>query len=64
MDVTLPYLLDVVIIVEDMLGKVPKLRYVDHDVCDATKFPYLAKDTYLINTGEVGPHYKPILELA
>jgi hypothetical protein len=64
MEVTLPYLLDVVIIVEDMLGKVPKLRYVDHDVRDATKFPYLAKDTYLINTGEVGPLYKPILELA
>jgi hypothetical protein len=31
-DITLPYILDVVVIVEDMLKKVPKLRYSDHDV--------------------------------
>jgi hypothetical protein len=43
MDITLPYLLDAVITVDDMLGKVPKLRYVDHDVCDAAKFPELAR---------------------
>jgi hypothetical protein len=33
--ITLPYLPDAVVTVEDMLGKVPKLRYSDHDVCDA-----------------------------
>jgi hypothetical protein len=59
MDVTLPYLPDAVIIVDDMLGKVPKLRYTDHDVRDVAKFPDLAEDTYLINTGEVGPLENP-----
>jgi hypothetical protein len=39
MEVTLPYLSDAVIFVEDMLGKVPKLRYTDYDVRDAAKFP-------------------------
>jgi hypothetical protein len=34
MEITLPYLPDAVIVVDDMLGKVPKLRYVDHDVRD------------------------------
>jgi hypothetical protein len=62
MEVTLPYLLDVVITIEDILGKVPRLRYVDHDVRDAAKFQDLDEDTYLINTGEVRPLDKPILE--
>jgi hypothetical protein len=41
--------------VEDMLGKVPKLRYYDHDVRDATKFPDLEEETYLEDMGEIGP---------
>jgi hypothetical protein len=47
---------------EDMLKKVPKLRYSDHDVCDAKKFPDLAEEAYLVNTGEIGPLGKPIME--
>jgi hypothetical protein len=35
------------IIDEDMLGKVPQLKYVDHDIMDATKFPKLAPHEYL-----------------
>jgi hypothetical protein len=38
MEITLPFLLDVVPTVDDMLGKVPKLRYTDHDMCDMTNF--------------------------
>jgi len=34
MDATLSYLLDAVITMDDMMGKVPKLRYADHDVRD------------------------------
>jgi hypothetical protein len=64
MDITLPYLPDAVITVDDMLGKVPKLRYADHDVRDVAKFPELAEETYLINTGEIGPLGKPIMEPA
>jgi hypothetical protein len=62
MDITLPYLPDAVVTVDDMLGKVPKLRYSDHDVRDVTKFPDLAEETYLTNTGEIGPLGKPIME--
>jgi hypothetical protein len=40
---------------EDMLGKVHKLRYLDHDVNNATKLSYLAEEAYLVNTGEIGP---------
>jgi hypothetical protein len=58
-NITLPYLPDAVVTVDDMLGKVPKLRYSDHDVCDVTKFPDLAEETYLENTGEIGPLGKP-----
>jgi hypothetical protein len=43
MDITLPYLPHAVVTVDDMLGKVPKLRYSYHDVCDAAKFPDLLK---------------------
>jgi hypothetical protein len=63
-EITLPYLPDVVVAVEDMLGKVPKLKYADHDVTDTTKFPDLAQEIYLENRGEVGPLGKPILEPA
>jgi hypothetical protein len=64
MNITLPYLLDAIVTVDDMLGKVPKLRYSDHDVCDAAKFQYLDEETYLENTVEIGPLGKPIMELA
>jgi hypothetical protein len=38
MEITLPFLPDVVPTVDDILGKVPRLRYTDHDVRDMTKF--------------------------
>jgi hypothetical protein len=46
-----------------MLGKVPKLKYADHDVTNTTKFPNLLQESYFENRGEVGPLGKPILEL-
>jgi hypothetical protein len=64
MDITLPYLPYAVVTVYDILGKVPKLRYVDHDVHDAAKFLDLTKETYLINTWEIGPLDKPIMDPA
>jgi hypothetical protein len=45
-----------------MLGKVPKLRCADYDVCDMTKFPYLAKEKYLINKEESGPLGRLVIE--
>jgi hypothetical protein len=62
MEITLPFLPDVVPTVDDMLGKVPKLRYVDHDMRDMAKFPELVEENYLINTGEIGPLGRPVLE--
>jgi hypothetical protein len=62
MDIALPYLLDEVITVDDMLGNIPKLRYSDHDVRDVTKFIDFAEESYLSNTGEIGPLDKPIME--
>jgi len=62
MDITLPYLLDVVVIMDDMLGKLPKLRYSDHDVRNVTKFPDLVEGNYLANTGEIGLLGKLIME--
>jgi hypothetical protein len=53
-----------VVIVEDMLVKLPKLRYLDHDVRDTMKFPYLAEEVYLANIGEIVPLGKPIMEPA
>jgi hypothetical protein len=53
-----------VVTVEDMLVKVPKLRYLDQDVCDTMKFPYLAEEAYLANIGEIVPLGKPIMEPA
>ena len=50
--------------VEDMLGKVPKLRYFDHDVRYAVKFPDLVEETYFEKMGEIGPLGRPILKLA
>jgi hypothetical protein len=62
MDITLPYLPDAVVTMDDMLGKVPKLRYSNHDVRDVAKFPNLVEETYLINTWEIGPLGKPIID--
>jgi hypothetical protein len=64
MDITLPYLPDTVVVVDDMMGKVPTLKYIDHDVRDASKFPYLDEDNYLINTGEIRTLDKTIMEPA
>jgi hypothetical protein len=63
MDITLPYIPDALVIVDDMLGKLPKLRYSDDDVHDAVEFLDLAEDNYLKNTGEIGPLGKPIMDL-
>jgi hypothetical protein len=41
-----------------MLGKVPKLKYVDHDVTDNSKFLNFVQEAYLENRGEVGPLLK------
>jgi hypothetical protein len=46
-EIMLPHILDVVIVVEDMLGKVEKLKYPYHDVMDTTKFPDLAWEKYV-----------------
>jgi hypothetical protein len=62
MEITLPYLPYAVITMDDMLGMVPKLRYVDHDVHDTDKFLELVEDSYLINTEEIGPLGESILE--
>jgi hypothetical protein len=45
-----------------MLGKVPKLKYIDQDVTDKTKFLELGQEIFLENMGEVGPLGKPILD--
>jgi hypothetical protein len=60
MDIIVPYLPDPVTSVDDMLRKVLKLIYADHDVHDVTMFPKLVEENYLINTGEIGPLGKPI----
>jgi hypothetical protein len=43
---------------EDMLGKISNLKFMDHDITDAHKFPELARDQYLCTrsipgTGEI-----------
>jgi hypothetical protein len=50
-EITLPHLPDVVVVVEDMLGKVPKLKYADHDITDTKKFPDFVQEVYLENRG-------------
>jgi hypothetical protein len=47
---------------EYMMGKVPKLRYADHDVRDTEKFLDLAQENYLEDMGEIGPLGIPVLE--
>jgi hypothetical protein len=64
MECNLPFLPDAIPTVNDMLGKVPKWRYEDHEMHDVNKFPKLAEEKYLINTGEIGPLGRPVLEPA
>jgi hypothetical protein len=64
MDITASYLADIVITVDDMLGKEPTLRYAHHDVRDAAKFLDLVGETYLINKEEIEPLGKSIMESA
>jgi hypothetical protein len=56
-----PHIPDLVIVVEYMLGFVPKLRYTDHDVTEVAKFPKLAQDVYMENRGSTSTRI-PILE--
>jgi len=63
-EITLPHLPDIVVTMEDMSGKVPKLKYVDHEITDTMKFQDFAQEVYMENRGEVGPLGKPILEPA
>jgi hypothetical protein len=51
-----------VVIVDDILGKVPKLRYSNHYVRDVMRFSYLSEEAYLANIGEIGVIGKPIME--
>jgi hypothetical protein len=64
MEIMLPHIPDAVVVVEDMLGKVVKLNYVDHEVTYMTKFPDLVQEIYLESKGEAGPSRKPNLEPA
>jgi hypothetical protein len=47
----MPHIPNSVIIVEDMMGCVPKLWYVDHDVTNISKFLELAHEVYMENKG-------------
>ena len=64
MEIQLPYLPNAFITIDDMLGKIPKMRCADHDVRNAAKFLELAKENYLINIGEIRPLGRLVLELA
>jgi hypothetical protein len=48
---------------DNMVGGVDSLKYSDHDVSDAIKFPDLAAQSYLESRGE-GPSGAPLLEPA
>jgi len=60
----LPFIPNIVPTIDDMTGKVPNLRYVDQDVQELAKFLELAEEIYLINTGEMGPLGRLVLEHA
>jgi len=62
MEITLLYLLDPTITVDGILGKVPELRCTEHNMRNETKFLELDEETYLTNTGEIGPLGRPVLE--
>ena len=61
-EITIPHILDFVVTKEEMLGKVPKLRYSYHDVRNTNKFPDLDEGSYLVETKEIGPLGRPIME--
>jgi hypothetical protein len=46
---------------DEMVGGVDTIRYSDHDVADAVKFPDLVPQNYLESRGE-GPSGVPLLE--
>jgi hypothetical protein len=48
---------------DEMVGGVNTMKYSDHDVADAIKFPYLAQQNYMECKGE-GPSGAPLLEPA
>jgi hypothetical protein len=48
-----PQIPESVIVVEDMLGFVPKLKYVDHDVTEVTKFMELAQNNLHGKKGKI-----------
>ena len=50
-----------VIIDEDMLGKVPQIRYEDHEMTETKKFPKLAPHHYL--EMKVDPSTKQIIHV-
>jgi hypothetical protein len=62
MKITLPFLPDELPTDDEMLGKVQKFIYVYHDVCSMKKFLELAKENYLINTREIGPLGRLVIE--
>jgi hypothetical protein len=60
-ELSVPHIPELIIIVEDMLGCVPKLRYADHDVTEVAKFPELAQEVYMENRGSTSKGI-PIME--
>jgi hypothetical protein len=48
---SVPHIPDSIIVLEDMMGCVPKLKYADHDVTEVETFPELAQEFYMENTG-------------
>ena len=48
---------------DNMVGGVDRIKYFDHDVSDAIKFPYLAAQRNLERRGE-SPSGTPLLEPA
>jgi hypothetical protein len=64
MEITLPFLPYTIPTIDDMLGKIPKLRYADHDIHDMAKFLELAEENYMINTGEIRPLGRLVLDPA
>jgi hypothetical protein len=60
--ITLPYISDAVVTMEVMLGKVSKVRYLGHDVCNMTKLLDLAEEEYLAEIWEIRPIGRPIME--
>jgi hypothetical protein len=58
---SLPQIPESIIVVEDMLGFVPKLKYADHDITEVAKFLELAQEIYMERKG-ISSLGVPILE--